>query len=125
MTRVKISACILSSLVILSIIFGFWINLKCSRLIDISNNIRICLENGDKDSAVKEAEEFGISWESFRSPASIMIKSDRLSEISRINTRIIPMIEMDSDETYADLNELTELLILLKNGEIPILTSLF
>ncbi|MBQ8297832.1 MAG: DUF4363 family protein [Ruminococcus sp.] len=124
MTRVKISAGILSLLIILSIFFGIRINRRCDELLQLTDDIRISIEKNDSSSALAAAEKLEQRWEAFRKTASIMVKSDKMTEISRINSRIIPMLENGSEEISADLDELSEMIRLLQNSETPLLTNI-
>ena len=54
-----------------------------------------------------------------------MVKNDKLSEIERICFRILPLIEKDSDEVGAELEELSGMLIALRKGEEPVFASVF
>ena len=125
MTRVKVSLWILSFLLIFSISSGIWVNLRCRDLLELSSSISLCIEDGDYDSAHDYAEKLTQTWESFRSIADIIVKNDRLSDISRVCSRLVPILEAGSDELNAELDELTELIKLLKSSELPIITSIF
>lgn len=54
-----------------------------------------------------------------------MVKSDKLNEINRIASRIIPLIESGSEEISAELDELSEMISILQKGEKPLFTSVF
>jgi len=54
-----------------------------------------------------------------------VVKSDKLSEAERIKSRIAKLIESGSDEIEAELSELISMLELLRDGEIPLITSIF
>ncbi len=123
MTRVKISVGILSAMIIASILSGIWINKHCDRLIGLTEKISSAYIEGDLKSAQKTAEQLEHEWDSFRGKATMMIKSDKLSEIERLCERIIPLIENDSDEIGAELDELCGMLTALRKGELPLLTS--
>ena len=125
MTRVKTSFCILGMLVVLCTASGIWLNGRCSELIALADEIRSCTEteNGDA-AAVEAAEKFQQSWQSFRIKANVIVKSDKLSEINRVAARIIPLLESGSEEISAELDELSEMLIVLQRGEKPLITSI-
>lgn len=125
MTRVKISAFILGALIVLGVFSGIWVNKRCDELLALAGSVRTYSENGYTESALKAAGELRSCWESFHRIANIMVKSDKLSEISRINARIVPLLENESDELSAELDELTEMLAALQKGEEPVFTSVF
>lgn len=125
MTRVKISISILSVMIIVSIFTGIWINKRCDRLITLTEEITSSYNIGNTDDAKASAEELEKHWTEFRKTANLMVKNDKLSEIERICFRILPLIEKDSDEVSAELEELSGMLIALRKGEEPVLTSVF
>lgn len=123
MTRVKTSLCILSALIVLSIISGIRLNRRCEELLALTENIHACSDNSV--AAAEAADRFQQSWQSFRRSASVMVKSDKLNEINRIASRIIPLIESGSEEISAELDELSEMIRVLQKGEKPLFTSVF
>lgn len=125
MSRVKISAFILSALIILSVVSGIWVNKRCSELLAMIENVRTLSAENDTESAIKAAGELEKSWERFRNTANVMVKSDKLSEIDRIDARIIPLLKNGSEEIDAELDELTKMITVLQNGEKPLFTSVF
>lgn len=125
MTRFKISLCILTALVIISVFPSIWLNRKCGKLISIAKDtISLCDEENDA-AAKKAALELEHEIHQFRRTANIFVKSDRLADISRISARIAPLIDNGSDEAAAELNELSELLESLRDGEKPFLNNIF
>ena len=62
-------------------------------------------------------------WECFRKIAYILIKSDRLSEIDRISTRISYYAENERDELVPELIELHHILEQLRDSETPKITT--
>ncbi len=125
MTRFKISLCILTALVITSVLPNIWLNQECGELISIAEEtITFCSENNN-EAAKKTALELEHEIHKFRRTANIFVKSDRLADISRISARIAPLIENGSDETSAELNELSELLKGLRDSEKPFWNNIF
>lgn len=123
MTRIKISAGILCTLIIVSILSGFWISSRCERMLNIIGEINLNIDEGDTEKAAAAAEHLSEYWNSFRKTASVLVKNDKLSEIDRINARILYLLENDSDELESEITELQSMIILLKTGETPVLTS--
>lgn len=125
MTRMKISAGILVVLVILSILTGFWITKKCNYMIDEIEQIMLYADDNNKKSAELAAENLSESWEKFCKQSHIIVKSDKLSDIDRINSRIIHLIKNDSDELESELNEMKSMIKFLKESESDIFASVF
>lgn len=125
MTRVKISSIILAAMIILSVVSGIWVNNSCNNIIELIDAVSEENFENNNDNAfalVSELEEY---WKKFRKIANIMVKSDKLSEIDRINSRIAFLLKNDSDELESELSELRNMIILLRDGERPIFTSVF
>ncbi len=125
MTRVKISLAIILILIGGSIFSGVWTNSRCENMIQMLDETVQCVIDGDAEGAKAKAREFSSVWDSFRKKASTLVRSDRLSEADRIKSRIIHLIENGSDEIEADLDELRNILRLLREGELPYFTSVF
>lgn len=123
MTRIKISAGILCTLIIMSIVSGLWINRKCEHMLNIIGEICFHVNEDDTDKAAAAAKKLSEYWNKFRKTASVLVKNDKLSEIDRINSRIIHLLENDSDELESELTELKSMIILMKTGETPAFTS--
>lgn len=123
MTRIKISIGILCLLIIMSIFSGIWIDNRCKKIIESINTVSSYAEKKDIESAKTAVAELEKIWSDFRVKASIIIKNEKLSEIDRISSRISYLLKNKSDELDSELKELKSMIELLKNSEIPILTS--
>ena len=123
MTRVKISAAILGLLLLASVVSGVWVNVRCGRLISAADRVAELSESGAAAEAVAEAKALEQDWESFRIIASVLIRSDRLSEVDRICTRISYYAENGSEELVPELVELHHILEQLRDGETPKATT--
>lgn len=125
MTRLKISICILAALIGVSVFSGVSINKSCTELIELTEQLHGHIDAKRTSDAEKTAGEFLKTWRKFRKYAAVMIKSDKLSEIDSTGSRIIYLIESDSDEVSAEVAELRGMLELLLDGEKPIPRSIF
>lgn len=125
MTRIKISAGIICLLILGSIFSGIWINNKCKSLIELSDQTGILFSENHKAESVEVTEQLEADWEHFRKYACVLIHNNKLSEIDRICARIKHLAENDSEELLSELSELKNMLDLLRNGEIPKITSIF
>jgi hypothetical protein len=125
MTRVKISAAVLTALVIMSIISGIWVNRCCNRLIEQLEQLETAVSLDDIENAEETAAVFSNSWENFRRTAAVTVRSDKLTELERLNSRIFPLLECGSEEITAEIEEMSSLIEVLRDGEKPLLTSIF
>ena len=123
MTRLKISAAILSLLIAASIVSGVWVNVSCGRLISAADEVAELYDGGSRAEAVESARVLEQEWESFRRTAAVLVKSDRLSEVDRICTRISYYAENERDELVPELIELHHILEQLRDGETPMITT--
>ena len=123
MTRIKISGAILCLLLIMSVITGIWSNKRCERLISLTDKTISLYSEGRKDEAAQSSRELESEWESFRVPASLLIYTNKLTEIDRICSRISYYAENDGVEMMSSLMELRHMLDLLKSGESPSFTT--
>lgn len=119
MTRIKISIGILCIMIGLSIFSAVWINRKCSHMLDEITIICGFLDEGKNSQAVQCAESLNNEWIDFRKKATILIKKNELAEIDCISSGIPFLIENDSDESYALLMELKNMLAVIKNSGVP------
>jgi hypothetical protein len=123
MTRVKISVGILCVMVGMSIFFTILINRKCSGFIKDTETIWEYYEAGDFDEAYRESEKLEDEWESFRSYATVLMHNGKLTEIDRISSRIVYLVENRSEELHSDLTELKHMIESIKKGEVPVINS--
>lgn len=124
MTRVKICTGILCVMIAMSIFFSFLINKKCSRFIKDAETIWEYYEAGEFDKAYHESEKLEDEWEDFRGYASVLIHNGKLIEIDRISSRIIYLVEYQSEELHSDLTELEHMIESVIKGEVPSITSI-
>lgn len=124
MTRVKICTGILCVMIAMSVFFSFLINKKCSKFIKDAETIWEYYESGEFDKAYHESEKLEDEWENFRSYASVLIHNGKLTEIDRISSRIIYLVEHQSEELHSDLTELEHMIESVIKGEIPVITSI-
>lgn len=124
MTRVKICAGILCVMVGMSIFFSILINKKCSGFIKDTETIWEYYEAGAFDEAYRESEKLEDEWEEFRNYASVLLHNGKLTEIDRISSRIIYLVENRSEELHSDLTELKHMIESIKKSELPVITSI-
>lgn len=123
MTRIKISAAILTALIGISIFTSVWINRKCRVLIECMERMEQELEEGV--SVEETACELEKKWMSFRQSASVMIRNDKLSEPERTAARITILAEQQSPDLMSTIEELRHMTNQLMHSETPHLTSIF
>lgn len=125
MTRVKISIGIIVLLILASIFSGIWVNSRCKTVIELSEQAQESFRNGDKEKAIETIGLIESDWESFRKTASVLVQNSKLSEIDRICAGLKNLAQSDSEELLSELSELEHMLDLLRNGEIPKISSVF
>lgn len=123
MTRFKISIGIIIGMIIVSIFSGIWINGRCKSLMELSTEAEELFAQGDTEQTAAVTKEIETDWEDFRKWAAVLIQSNKLAELDRICARVSHLAENESEELPSELNELYHLLDMLRNGEIPKLTS--
>lgn len=124
MTRVKICTGILCVMVGMSIFFSVLINKKCRGFIKDTETIWAYYESGNFEKAYLESEKLEDEWENFRSYASVLLHNGKLTEIDRISSRIIYLVENRSEELHSDLTELKHMIESITKGELPAITSI-
>ncbi len=125
MKRVRMSIGILCILIIISTLTELWITRRCRALVDEISAVSECYDSGESGAAEVAAEKLGRKWDDFRKTAAFLVKNDRLSEIDRINSRIIYLIKSNNDELHSDLSELRHMIENLEKSETPLLVSVF
>lgn len=125
MTRTKISIGIIVILILSSIFSGIWINNRCKSMIELSLQAGTLFSEGKKEQSVEVSRQIEADWENFRRYATVLIHNNKLAEIDRICARITHLAENNSEELTSELSELENMLDLLRNGEIPKVTSIF
>lgn len=104
-------------------ITGIWVNRQCDRLVSLTDRTISLYSEGRKEEAAKSSRELESEWETFRVPASMLIYTNKLTEIDRICSRISYYAENDGVEMMSSLMELRHMLDLLKSGESPSFTT--
>ena len=125
MTRVKISVCLLTIMVAVSIFSGIWVNKRCISLSEKAMAVSEAFANGDIDSAAEEAEKLEAEWEDMRIKATVLLKYDKRSEIDRIVSHTEIIAKEHSDELLPQMAELIHMLDILRKNEVPYFTSVF
>ena len=123
MTRAKLSAVILCTLIGISIFSGVSVDRSCGKLISSSERIWELYSAGDREAAYRCAQEMESEWDDFRSMAAVLLDNGKLSEIDRVCARIVYLVESGSEELHPELTELRHMAEALRSGERPSLSS--
>lgn len=123
MTRIKISAGILLSFVILSIFTSVWVNRRCDELLTLADRVEAAYLNSEKTAGELSAE-LETQWKDFRKGASVLLNNEKLTDPERLVSRVTYLAGQDSPELQTVLEELRHLIKQLKHGETPVLTSI-
>ena len=124
MTRVRLSICILAVLITISAVSGRIVDDSCSRLIASSDHVWELYASGRREAAYQEAERLEQDWEGFRKGAAVLLDNGKLTEIDRVCSRVVFLVESDSEELHSELMELRHMAEALRAGELPFLTSI-
>lgn len=119
MTRAKISAGILCLLIAASIFFSVTVDKGCKRLISGSDKVWELYDSGDTEGAYRRAQELEREWTEFSAKASVLVNTGKLAEIDRVCSRIVYLVENDSEELHSELTELRHMAEALRAGEKP------
>lgn len=125
MTRLKISIFIILVLVGMSVFQSMWISKSCISLMNQTSQAEDLFRNGNTAKSEEITAELQKKWKKFRVPASVFVRNNKLTELDRLIARVHHLAENESDELPSELTELYHLLELLKNSEIPRVTSIF
>ncbi|NLT09845.1 MAG: DUF4363 family protein, partial [Ruminococcus sp.] len=106
-----------------SVFSGIAVNRSSGRLISGSDEVWELYSSGDKQGAYLRAQALEREWDSFRPEASVMLDNRKLSEIDRICSRIVYLVEGDSEELHSELTELRHMAEALRSGERLTVTS--
>lgn len=121
MTRTKLSAAILISLIIISVCSGTWVSSRCSSIITHTEQVISLMSSGETAAAARECKALALEWEDFRHTASVLMLNSRLTDIDRLCSRL----EAENVPDESELSEMHHLLTILKNSEIPTFHSIF
>jgi len=117
MTRIKISACILLTLICISIFSGIWVNKQCDLLLECIFEIQhLCGEN-KTDSANEYCVILEKNWNNFRKKACILIRSEKLDDAEEICSEL-PCLA-DSAEIFVSAEKLKHIIRNIEESESP------
>ncbi len=125
MTRLKISIIVILTLMGASIFQSMWISENCAALMARTIQAEDCFRMGNIEKSAELTAQLQGEWENFRTPASVFVRNNKLTELDRLFARVHHLAEGESEELPSELTELYHLLELLKNSEIPKVTSVF
>ena len=67
-------------------------------------------------AAYQEAERLEQDWEGFRKGAAVLLDNGKLTEIDRVCSRVVFLVESDSEELHSELMELRHMAEALRAG---------
>lgn len=120
MSRLITSVCLILAIIAYSVCAAFVIKDENSELNEIIDSIRTQNENDDTVGAAKSADRLNEKWERFERKMSVLVKDDKLNNISTSVSRVKPYIEEANDELDAELRNITRQLDLLYRMELPL-----
>lgn len=119
MKRIRISAGILALMIALSVFFNYRVTKQCEKLINLVELTEESVNSDDNLKALQYAEEFTEKWKRFRNEGAVMVRGDKISDVESCYIKIIPLLETENDELFAQLAELKNILIRIKTSELP------
>lgn len=125
MTRIKSAAAILVIILALSVFSLCFIKSETTKMIKMTEQLRILTENGEIQMAVEKTDEILLCWEDTFRKLSPLVRNDRLSAVRSSLARIKPLIISDSDEVYAEIESIQSLLFMISENETPYLHNIF
>ena len=82
-----------------------------------------CLIN-DMESAEEKAEHFDMLWRKYRRKMSIITKEDKLNEIEKSVSKILPYAQDDNKELLAEIESILHGIETIYNDEVPYLHNI-
>ena len=123
MMRVKLSAGILLILVTVGVFSELYTARGCRRIESDISAIETSLTGGG--DAADSARQLGYDWDGFLRVSVMLLRSDRIMEIDRTVARIVRQSENgDTEELPAELSELRSMVELVRESELPHITSI-
>ena len=123
MMRVKLSAGILLVLVAAGVFSELYTARGCRRIERDISAVETSLTGGG--DAADSARQLGHDWDGFLRVSVMLLRSDRLMEIDRTVARIVRQSENgDTGELPAELSELRSMVELVRESELPHITSI-
>lgn len=125
MTRVRIAACILAALILMSAGSAFAVQKSCSHVLSTLHQLSAAEENGDTGTAKELCRSTVERWESVQWILKLCVSYDKISDVEKTLLRLEPMIETDCDEFRSELITVETMLCHIAGGEIPYFTNVF
>ena len=125
MTRLRISCVILCILIAAAIWSGMWIYGRCGSLVSRLDRTEMLLSAGMTAEAEDEAYRLCGEWEDMRRSASVLVRGCRLCDLDRGFAGLGARMTGDRREALAAVAELRRMTVMLAEGELPKLRSVF
>lgn len=125
MRRVKL-CCIILGIVLFFSLGSLWVlDYECGKLLNQISVIEELQTQEKTAQALEETDELCRMWQHSYKILSVMVRSDKLSEVNAILARLRPLMEKDNDELGAELRSAIYQLGLLCETEYPYLHNIF
>ncbi len=119
MKRIKIAAVLLVIIIIYSISSLFILRHKNELLKAHIEQLQQVYEVGNKEEALKLAEELNGYWHEYEKSVTMLIHDEALSGINVSIAKILPFIRNDNDELIAEINSVYQQIDRIYEEEFP------
>ncbi len=119
MNRVIMSVCLMTIIISYSAASAFIIGHENSELLSVIDKISAYSEKGDSEKAVAAAELLSLEWYNYERKMSVLVRDEKLNNISSSVARIKPYIEEANDELDAELQNISRQLTVIYRTELP------
>lgn len=126
MIRLKISIGILAILIIFCTVSEIFINKSCDSMVEKISELESMADSENlSEELEKSVDKLEKKWDSFKSKAIFLARSDKLTDASFTLSRILPLIEEKSDELKAELSQLKSEINHIKESENLFFSNVF
>lgn len=119
MTRIKAAVSLMIIILALCICSLMIIRNFTSDVYEFTDNIITAMENGDKEKASEYADEILNYCEKSRIMLNPIIRKDKMVSLYTSIVRLKPLIEHNSDDVYAEIENIDAMLKFILENEFP------
>ncbi|NLZ46001.1 MAG: DUF4363 family protein [Clostridiales bacterium] len=125
MKRVIICSIILATIITQSIISLAILRHKNNEFSDLIDQAVTLNQSGQQDKALEKTKEVYDYWQDYYKKISFLIQSSKLDNISYSVAKLKPLLEMDSEDFFAECSMIKVGIIVIYDSEYPHFYSVF